>query len=115
MKPSGSDIAAIEGDDIPDDDRPLRVILYGRQFAMLDDPAFACFTASGPNCLQTGRAPRGRRREKGRGVFLRTTQPPLCLPRPYEQTCRSHFSQNFWSADFPDFLGRFNRSRGCAI
>src|SRR5262245_14203434 len=36
-----SDIAASEGDDIIPDDRPLRIILFGSQFASVDD-ADAC-------------------------------------------------------------------------
>ena len=44
--------AQLEGDDILDE-RPLRVILFGSQFAALDDAAAMGFSASGPHCVRT--------------------------------------------------------------
>jgi hypothetical protein len=46
-----SDTAVAVGDDF--DERPLRVILFGSQFAALDDAEAMGFSASGPNCVQT--------------------------------------------------------------
>jgi hypothetical protein len=43
--------AQLEGDDF--NERPLRVILFGSQFAALDDAEAMGFSASGPRCLQT--------------------------------------------------------------
>jgi hypothetical protein len=40
-----------EGDDIPDE-TPLRVNLFGEQFAAVDDPGIMA-SASGPRCLPT--------------------------------------------------------------
>ena len=44
--------AQLEGDDILDE-RPLRVILFGSQFAALDDAEAMGFSASGPHCVRT--------------------------------------------------------------
>ena len=43
----------LEGDDIIPDDRPLRVILFGSQFASVDDADACGFSASGTNAVQT--------------------------------------------------------------
>src|SRR5262245_51410263 len=45
--------AALEGDDIIPDDRPLRIILFGSQFASVDDADAYGFSASGTNAVQT--------------------------------------------------------------
>jgi hypothetical protein len=39
--------------DTASDERPLRVILFGGQFAALDDAEAMGLSASGPNCVQT--------------------------------------------------------------
>ena len=41
----------IEADDVPDE-RPLRVILFGGNFAALDDAELMGISASGPGCLR---------------------------------------------------------------